>query len=646
MLGSVSLSPEDVSFRGTVTLRHFEYATGDRLDSYIAIPSRSREYRLESSGAPVLSYASGTELSVQGQIDDAAAVLRATRVRVEYGESRLATNSTTTSSSSNIPESPLRLILFVLNICNQTTSTTEAPYMPQLLNSWGPVVVGSSSITLEDYYGSCSQRQVALNESSVLAMPPIQLPCDRFRESASRCTDFDIEEWAKYAEGAARGAGIDLSVYKHRVFVIPFSTQCEWLGLADVGCPTWCRSWIKGGAEGLSLQALFHELGHNHGLRHATGPSGDEYGDFTGAMGGCCGIRCHNVAQGHALGWYAAARPLLNGTTWRAGESISLNIPAMLSARENFVAISMDWANRTQGDAAGTYYLSYRPAEGYDRWLPSAGQLHVHKFNGSSTNKYYRSQLIATIQPGRNWTDASKRFRVSFLQGGGDPANATVLLCRFKSALQQECYDECGWCGDGRCDPSGGEDCVKCPQDCNGGATRWGSFCCGSTHACDHFRCNTTKFSCASKCDRKPPPPVPNPSLPPVPSPPNPSPPNPSPPNPSPPNPSLPPPPPVPSPPNPSPPPPPPVPSPPNPPPPPPQPPVPPPPNPSPPPPRTCSSACGNGVCEPAGGETCMNCPRDCGSKKTWWGRICCGRTCDPSNTCNRRGFRCTVECL
>jgi hypothetical protein len=38
----------------------------------------------------------------------------------------------------------------------------------------------------------------------------------------------------------------------------------------------------------------FHELGHNLGLQHAS-TVGNDYGDGSSTMGGCCGDRCFNA---------------------------------------------------------------------------------------------------------------------------------------------------------------------------------------------------------------------------------------------------------------------------------------------------------------------------------------------------------------
>ncbi len=71
------------------------------------------------------------------------------------------------------------------------------------------------------------------------------------------------------AEDAAQAAGVDLSLYRHRVLVLPRHNDlpdCSWAGVANVGCSSFCRAWI---AEGESPMVFAHELGHNLNLAHA-----------------------------------------------------------------------------------------------------------------------------------------------------------------------------------------------------------------------------------------------------------------------------------------------------------------------------------------------------------------------------------------
>lgn len=124
----------------------------------------------------------------------------------------------------------------------------------------------------------------------------------------------DYYSWAYAAESAAQLAGIDLSLYRHRVFVLPTSLPaCSWNGIANVGCGNFCSAWIVG-----SSGAIFaHELGHNLNMAHAgIDPENDSvendsvinnvYGDVSDPMGSAgTSWRLFNVAHIDQMGWYA-----------------------------------------------------------------------------------------------------------------------------------------------------------------------------------------------------------------------------------------------------------------------------------------------------------------------------------------------------
>jgi len=96
--------------------------------------------------------------------------------------------------------------------------------------------------------------------------------------------------WASAAEAAAQESGVDLSKYRHRVFVLPRTSElpaCSWSGVANVGCGTFCRAWIASA----NSMVYAHELGHNLNMGHSsTDPENDgiinsEYGDGSDPQG-------------------------------------------------------------------------------------------------------------------------------------------------------------------------------------------------------------------------------------------------------------------------------------------------------------------------------------------------------------------------
>ena len=367
-----------------------------------------------------------------------------------------------------LPPENLKILIFILNLCNRRVTNDTTLYQRFIFRN--------TQKNLADYYKSCSLDRMNVWENESRLLFPVDVPCNV--SLGTTCEDRDFVGWSQYAEGEAVRRGITLSRYKYRAFIIPFGTTCNWLGLADVGCMSWCRSWVKGGVEGFSLQALFHELGHNHGLRHAGTPPDNEYGDFTAAMGSCCGIRCHNVAQGYALGWYDPLPLNLNRS------STLVELPAMLTQSTNHLRIN-------------TYFISFRTRIGYDNDLSAANQIHIHNYSGTPSNRYYRSWLLALLTVNQTWSEKTQGWNIRFLN-----FTATKALLQINNTK----IVGCGVCGDGVCDPSAGETCFNCPVDCRERTTAAGVyFCCGVTHTCHYFRCNTTRYICNYECGPAPP---------------------------------------------------------------------------------------------------------------------------------------------
>jgi hypothetical protein len=569
-----------INFNGTITKRVYEYKNG--IDIY--------KYYLEDNS--LIFNNDLPDWVITGTLINGTGNKQDNSIRVSDYQ---LTNSTIRDFIETNTTVNLKIAFFVLNICNYTSTQNINNYKPLILNQWN----NAQSETLEGYYNSCSLQKVGVNKNDINIFGPIQIPCfgnrTYYNFTWNQCRDNEIEGWARYAEDHVRLLNISLINYKHRVFLIPITTSCNWLGLADVGCPVWCRSWLKGYSTGFSIQALFHELGHNHGLRHATGINGDEYGDFSSAMGGCCTIRCHNAPQGYSLGWYDEIGSTLDNKTLLSHETKQYNLPGMLSTYNNFIKIIPNWVTNNN-----IFYISYRQKIGYDINLESAGQVHINTFNGNRINRYFRTQLIKTLLPNTSWVEPISKFRIEYLSNNNE--TVSIAICRniTKCSL-------CGYCGDGICDPSNNENCETCPNDCNFGVTRWNNtFCCGKTHDCSYNRCNTWKFKCNYLCNLPSPPPVPPPPPPQVPPPvPPPSPPQ--------------------------------VP-----------PPVPPPSPPQvPPQPNKCDPSCGDGVCQVYAGENCHNCPDDCNQGTNRWRTWCCGMNniCDPMHKCNNRRYTCITSC-
>lgn len=56
-----------------------------------------------------------------------------------------------------------------------------------------------------------------------------------------------IAEWSDVAVDYLRhNLGLELSLYTHKIFIVPKGYTCNWGGMGYVGCGDDCRAWISG----------------------------------------------------------------------------------------------------------------------------------------------------------------------------------------------------------------------------------------------------------------------------------------------------------------------------------------------------------------------------------------------------------------
>ena len=240
--------------------------------------------------------------------------------------------------------------------------------------------------------------------------------------SNSSCNYYD---WAVAAEAAAQARGIDLSRYRHRVFVLPRYSDlpaCSWAGVANVGCGTYCRAWI---AEGESGMVYAHELGHNLNMAHAgTDPGNDGtidnvYGDGSDPMGSARGWHVFNGSHIDQMGWYAAIPGSVVSITGSGSYQLAaIGINPATSGAPTVLKI----AKRDSGDF---YYLSYRQPINYDSTLSGTytGGVNIHRYIGTG---YGYTSYIKTLTDGSSFTDSVNGLTVT--QVGRANGYATVQV--------------------------------------------------------------------------------------------------------------------------------------------------------------------------------------------------------------------------
>ena len=194
----------------------------------------------------------------------------------------------------------------------------------------------------------------------------------------------DYYSWASAAETAAQAAGINLSLYKHRVFVLPRYSDlpaCTWAGIANVGCGTFCRAWI---AEGESGMVYAHELGHNLNMAHAgtdpenDGAMNDTYGDLSDPMGLSRSWHVFNAAHADQMGWYN----VFPGSVATITASGVYSIAALGSAA---YATAPQMLKVQKPNTSEFYYLSYRQPISYDAGMATTYTqgVNIHRYKGS-----------------------------------------------------------------------------------------------------------------------------------------------------------------------------------------------------------------------------------------------------------------------
>lgn len=223
----------------------------------------------------------------------------------------------------------------------------------------------------------------------------------------------DYSSWASAADSAATAAGVNLSLYQHKIYVLPSNTPCSWAGLGNLGCGSSCRAWVKSCG---TKDVYVHELGHNIGLHHAStdtnndGTTDSEYGDTSCPMGyGGIGWRHFNAPHQTQMGWLDSANIIdVSGPGSYVLEAVEspLAVPKVLRI--------------SRPSSSQKYYVSFRaPIGSHSVNLPTAYRYktNIHKFSGSGYSYY-----VAGLSDGQTFTDAAQALtvkQVSYTTGTG-----------------------------------------------------------------------------------------------------------------------------------------------------------------------------------------------------------------------------------
>jgi hypothetical protein len=194
-------------------------------------------------------------------------------------------------------------------------------------------------------------------------------------------------EWSNAANSAAQAEGVNLSLYQHKIYVLPHYNQlpdCDWAGLAYIGGD---RSYI---AEPGSMMVYAHELGHNLSMAHAgTDPENDgimneEYGDSSDPMGSSRAVHNFNGAHIDQKSWFTAFANAVQSVTTSGSYQIAPIGNPPDGTLPQVLRIFKPNTNEY-------YYLSYRQPIDWDSSLSSTYTrgVNVHRYKGAGYNYTY-----------------------------------------------------------------------------------------------------------------------------------------------------------------------------------------------------------------------------------------------------------------
>lgn len=402
---------------GTVEVVHVDGIDhkNSKFEYFINQGNQQVPIRMEFKGAVPDNLTAGSKVNIHGQKN--GRVFQVEQIDVQA----TSTGSTSTSTSGTtdvlatavIERKAVTLLINMKNGVNSvgTVSTVSGDMYDNTSSMAGQYDASS--------YGQLSFKRDTDGDSKADVFGPFTIDAD----ATASC---DYYDWAYKAEAAATAAGIDLTKYQHKVFVLPSYTQltqCGWAGVGNLACGDSCRAWVAYNWRGI----YSHELGHNLAMHHAgvdsdnNGTLENEYGDGSSIMGSAAYANQFNAPNKVQLGWMAAFAGSVLNVSGVGNNSFSLSA-LELDRRTQNPGIQVLTHPRAAG---GNYYISFRQTVGnYGVQSDYANKVSVHSYDGGST----KTRLIKALVAGEQFADANSGFSVSYVGSSADGLTAEVAI--------------------------------------------------------------------------------------------------------------------------------------------------------------------------------------------------------------------------
>ena len=379
-----------VTTTGVLTLIYaddFAHARAELIHTVID-QRTGKAFRLRFEGVPPDQLRSGMRVNVRGRAHDSEIYLAAADGTALTIQSTQTTTGTTTAH---------RTLVMVANFRDAAVSCSlQCITDTMFTNSNGQSV---ANLYLTDSHGTVSLSGDVVG--------PYLL-------NAAQADPCDLAGWAAAADTQASSAGIDLTTYQHKVYVLPSATTCPASGYGSVGGNP-SSAWILRP----DVAGVFaHEVGHNLGMDHASTPTSDT-NDSTDPMSmSTWMLHGVNAPHRHQLNWLPSSSvSAVSQTGLYTVAPLALD-PASVSTPQVLLI--------AKPDTQEYYYLSYRTPIGFDNYIDGSffNRLSVHRYKGDGSS--VRTFRLAGLADGERFTDTINGVTVTLVSHDATQAAVRV----------------------------------------------------------------------------------------------------------------------------------------------------------------------------------------------------------------------------